>query len=699
MEKPKKVIEGYLKSGILEITMKRLMINEIETLECMKRIWGLLSDDDVGMLAHRLLVPKLTELMHRVKDFSGNSDIVWASVTIVSRLLKHANKEEKRILACRPGLRTLAEMVVKNHDNHKLVFSKDTKSLQLIVIFNTICALNQKLAGSNDENLTYPMLAGATRVLLPLIARFLRSFLTQLSSMDEYHRNMFGTLVGENALLHCLLTSDQSGDILLLVKTNIVSYLLDIYKKKSEYTVCDRATFFSIELCFQYIGNLRITKTKEKLPYIKTLVQALQIKELATRKMFPPFYDNYQKRPCPYELYGENIVHFLGAPGSSQLMDDVPHSEEYQRALLENQAAEAIVRFILLCVGNAKMMNNLYTSYCLLFTKCKLADLVDCLVPGYHVLLKHVEHIDSVLGRYHDNVAYSTIVQSLGKCLENCSSKQRLTDLVMQGNLFEVLATYTTTKCTDCRLILDDFLPVLSITMIFSHVGIEPKLLADKTPMLIHDALCTKLKLMKRNPFIPPDMITFITQAIIQTTNTYLPYVINKIIDAKPIDELCANFINLGPEKPILDQIFHVLPTVWAFIKRDPPGRVVEALAASARRCGYTFLPYVSSEKSKKSKKNKKMNPVENKAKLYTYLNEKLIKFLDNPIIREDVSEVKDLKELSNNLVAMVKSHTTDEELYALEDLASPVMWLASKTDIEVVINNVKMFIRILHSE
>ena len=52
---------------------------------------------------------------------------------------------------------------------------------------------------------------------------------------------------------------------------------------------------------------------------------------------------------------------------------------------------------------------------------------------------------------------------------------------------------------------------------------------------------------------------------------------------------------------------------------------------------------------------------------------------------------------LTECMVRIAKLSTSDEELYVLEDMVSPAMWLLEKQSDKKIVANVKDFIRILH--
>ena len=59
--------------------------------------------------------------------------------------------------------------------------------------------------------------------------------------------------------------------------------------------------------------------------------------------------------------------------------------------------------------------------------------------------------------------------------------------------------------------------------------------------------------------------------------------------------------------------------------------------------------------------------------------------------------ETEYLTELTQTMVSIARSCSLDEEMYVLEDMVSPAMWLLEKQSDEKIVANVKEFISILH--
>ena len=58
---------------------------------------------------------------------------------------------------------------------------------------------------------------------------------------------------------------------------------------------------------------------------------------------------------------------------------------------------------------------------------------------------------------------------------------------------------------------------------------------------------------------------------------------------------------------------------------------------------------------------------------------------------------MKYLTDLTQCMVGIAAYSNLDEELYVLEDMVSPAMWLLEKQSDDNLVANVKEFIRILH--
>jgi len=80
-------------------------------------------------------------------------------------------------------------------------------------------------------------------------------------------------------------------------------------------------------------------------------------------------------------------------------------------------------------------------------------------------------------------------------------------------------------------------------------------------------------------------------------------------------------------------------------------------------------------------------------ARILKLLADEIIMYL----VRDPPYNARYLIDLTNCMVVIARSCSLDEELYVLEDMVSPAMWLLEKQDDEKIVANVKEFIKILH--
>ena len=80
-------------------------------------------------------------------------------------------------------------------------------------------------------------------------------------------------------------------------------------------------------------------------------------------------------------------------------------------------------------------------------------------------------------------------------------------------------------------------------------------------------------------------------------------------------------------------------------------------------------------------------------AKIFKFISDLIIAWLE----RDPPCETEHLIDLTQCMIGIATACTLDEELYVLEDLVSPAMWLLEKQDDEKIVANVKEFINILH--
>jgi hypothetical protein len=80
-------------------------------------------------------------------------------------------------------------------------------------------------------------------------------------------------------------------------------------------------------------------------------------------------------------------------------------------------------------------------------------------------------------------------------------------------------------------------------------------------------------------------------------------------------------------------------------------------------------------------------------ARIFKLISDLIIEYVEN----EPPFNTKYLIDLTRCMVVIARSSSLDEELYVLEDMVSPAMWLLEKQNDEKIVANVKEFISILH--
>ena len=105
----------------------------------------------------------------------------------------------------------------------------------------------------------------------------------------------------------------------------------------------------------------------------------------------------------------------------------------------------------------------------------------------------------------------------------------------------------------------------------------------------------------------------------------------------------------------------------------------------------YDHLYKISAKKFGRAKTG---NNLESKqAKVFKFLVSILIDAMESPT----PMSISSMESLTAALIHMARTSSLDEEVYALEDVVSPAMWMLKRYDHPAVIKNVKEFINVLH--
>ena len=146
-----------------------------------------------------------------------------------------------------------------------------------------------------------------------------------------------------------------------------------------------------------------------------------------------------------------------------------------------------------------------------------------------------------------------------------------------------------------------------------------------------------------------------------------------EVIRLEEIQNYIADNFDLGtPPRPV-----GFIRCSWSIVKRNKSCRLTELLSTHAA----DKETYASRPEKQKS------------AKIFKYLSDMITEYLDS----DPMYSKKYMRKLTECVVVIARSSSSDEELYVLEDLVSPVMWLLARTDDSIVVKNVKTFLSILH--
>jgi hypothetical protein len=166
---------------------------------------------------------------------------------------------------------------------------------------------------------------------------------------------------------------------------------------------------------------------------------------------------------------------------------------------------------------------------------------------------------------------------------------------------------------------------------------------------------------------------------LVELTQAVAPYILHKIENTESPEILLMDVYARAQTPGPAVWTTNAVPFAWCIARRGTKSKM------------YDHLCKISVAKFGKAKTD---NALESKqAKIFKFLVSIVIDTIENST-PQSMSYIEGITE---NLIHIAKNSKSDEEVYALEDLVSPAMWMLEKYDNPAIIKNVKEFINIMH--
>ena len=636
-------------------------------------------------------------LLQKVKTFWKDEELIHMTVKLVNKLWKTDCDHKTHIMVNNNAIEAVSLLL-------SLLFSEDPSSISIHKTFD----FNPRLDTSSSLILTWlrglflvPCHEGkalkAIRPIVSILNYGLHEILEDSSqSVDKFESdNLFNITL---KLLCTLLQSsatEQKNDFKLVVKSQIMVSLMDIFQKfpqddifpkVSLENVTSASAFLQLMKCFfKRLSQFPVPKSPPEVDVMMKTIFAFFNSGLLCRE------DTLNVgQAIQHDNYSSYRVRLPYAGGCFIIFDKMLKCEQSLKGFLEKNCEYDIEYFLLSMIEFALTSKDDPIIVCLIAKKLRdfvsdspSSKLVKHVIPFIHCGFSHLTTTKEIDGRdtfekVRENKKrppVSTIVSS-----------NSLLTFAMLKILDFVLFRGTSAQVREMEIKYSVSDAIFRIIQLTNTDQIASTALACLHSMLkVHELnVISSDLLIKHMPFIwkkskeSKELKTDATKFILKTgflmlNNDSLCKLTNNFSEiVTVVNNYVRNDWQIEPKNT------DALCIIWSFVRTDSHKTLIKELRSkhdTNKVEGYLAFGNIRI------------------AKIFKYLSDIIIGYLD----RNPPHNVKYLTDLTQCMVVIAKTCRLDEELYVLEDMVSPAMWLLEKQDDEKIVANVKEFIKILH--
>ena len=615
-------------------------------------------------------VPALSKLLLSVKTHWQDETLVKDTLNVVHLLVDNSIDEEI-IIIVEQGVMKLLSVIVSLH--YQAYSNSLQKQKRQALIHKFVESLNTIGASENDIPSIKNKLQPAVKPLLRFIFDYFNKLCSDMKNakkvMKSHQNREVNGLI--NMVIYAKLKPECTiNDFMTLINNNFV---LNLIKLNDKALAFDHVHVFFTMFVEKLVTNYHTFPMDERSKMLPTMLAAikspgLQINGRYLSKHFPCHHLGHKKVD---DMNTAEVCIFF-VLGYSQ-GDSFSFSDEYISLLNKHDVFNAVKDFAL---ANSQSHSRVDTVVSVLGSSLKKNNAADKMIgPVKEMVPFLLPYLKNLKGWKKSAMPdrYNLIVSILEfYCFVFCyNSKDVIEQIESDNNLFtELTAFLRSNQCAKDTLLSRRTCEILY--QFLTRTG------SKKHAIEVLQCLSVLKRYIKRaHKEENPSFLGAGAQLVLAA----LPSDIDDPELNQTVGELLIDV--LVKYRFSIDQPIEVFRVLWETIRNDrhvPLTRYIIHAAVNedfdriANQDVRTLIP--------------------DKSLIFNFLSKKITPLLDSGEIVNNYY----LELLTKDLVIVAEKSSSDEELYALEDLVSPLMWLLNDVDgNEEVIKNVKKYISILH--
>ncbi|XP_063673853.1 uncharacterized protein LOC134811070 [Bolinopsis microptera] len=611
----------------------------------------------------------LPKILQGVKTHWHDETLVKDTVNLVHLLVDNSCDEEI-IIVVEQGVMKLLSVIVSlhynAHSNNREKRGREALLHRLVETLATIGSSEQEIPSIKRK------LVPAVKPLLPFIFEYINTVCSDLKkARDVLESNERRKVVESiNMVIYATLFPDvKIEDFLTVIKSNFVLNLIKLKEKVMEF---DHVHLFFSMFVEKLMGSYLTISMEERSEMLPTLLAVIESPGIRSNgrhmaERFPPHCLGHKK--VNEMNTAEVCILFIFYYSKEEF---VPFSDNYKSLLDKHDLFNIIKDFAFANSQSYSCVDTVVIALGSSLNKHNMADKVVTpvreMVPFLLQYLKNLKGLKkstmpdrynlilSILEFYCFVYVYSTkneieLIESINglftELLTFLRSNQCAKDCLLSRRACEILYQYLTRNGskTHAATVLEA-IPVVKRYIKRALKEENPAFLAAGAQLVLA-AVPSEIE--------DPEMNQTVGDIIIDVLERY---------------------------KFSLDQPINVIRALWEIVRSNGHVALTRYISHIAAHNDFDWVASQNSE------------TMCDKSVVFNYLAEKITTILDSGEIVDNFY----LEVLTKDLVSVAEKSISDEEMYALEDLVSPLMWLLNDVDgNEVVIRNVKKYISILH--
>ncbi|XP_063686231.1 uncharacterized protein LOC134819994 [Bolinopsis microptera] len=651
-------------------------------------------------ILYHLANPKISsvtqDLLKKVKTFWKDEELIHMTVKLVSKLWKIDFGHKTYILVDNNAITAVSLLL-------RFLFSKDPSSISI----HKTLDFNPRLDTHSSLILTWlrglflvPCHEGkalkAIRPIVSILNYGLHQILEESSqSVDKFESdNLFNITLKLLCTLLQSSTTEQKNDLKLVVKSKIMVSLMEIFQKfpqdvifpkVSLEAVTSESAFLQLMKCFfKRMSQFPVPKTPPEVDVMMKTMFAFFNSGLLCRE------DTLNVRQAiQHDNSSSYRVRLPYAEACFIIFDKMLKCEQSLKVFLEKNCEYDIEYYLLSMIEFALSNKDDPIVVCLIAKKLRdfLSDspssrTVKHFIPFIHCGFSHLTTTKEIDG--HDTFKKvrenekrppaSTILSSNSLTL---TILKILDFVVFRGTLAQVREMeleYTVSDAIFRIIQLSNTDQIVSTALACLHSMLK----VHQLNVVSSDLLIKHIPFIWKKSKESKELTKDATKVILKTgflmlNNDSLCQLTNNFAE---IFTVVNNYVR--HDWQIEPRNTDALCIIWSFVRTDSHKTLIKELRSkhdTNKTEGYLAFGNIRI------------------AKIFKYLSDIIIGYLD----RNPPYNVKYLTDLTQCMVVIARASSLDEELYVLEDMVSPAMWLLEKQHDEKIVANVKEFIKILH--